>query len=156
MRSVLLFVGYLAILPVSLIHLALKDLIQRIHLNQIVHSLYPRLRVPMGPVTLTTLALPLLNKLLCPIPLFITTSDAACKHINLAASCGSWSVTPDGCVRFANRYPTLQIPGNVPDEITLELCLASCNDGGYPWGGVRKKQCCACFTWLFDEHSFLH
>ena len=154
MRSTLLFTSLLSVLPVSL-RLALKGLNPPIHLNQSIHSLYPR--PPLGPVA-PVLALPLLKRLLCPMAKFIHTWDAESKHIHFHALSGSGSVTTDGCVRFANRIPSLinerpLLPYLGP-LITIEKCMETCNADpiNLMYGGVGKAKCCACFTCLFDEY----
>ena len=82
--------------------------------------------------------------------------DVASKHIHLAALSGSGPMTPDGCVRFANRFPSLQnqVPFD-PKTLTAGLCIEACATKNYDWGGVGNFRCCACFTCLFDEDSFL-
>ena len=91
--------------------------------------------------------------------ILIHTWDAACKHIQFAALSGSGSVTSDGCVRFANSFPSLHnrlalLPGS--GQITVENCLATCDAQQFAKGGVGDETCCACFTCLFDGRSFLH
>ena len=150
MRSTLLFTSLLSVLPVSL-RLALKGLNPPIHLNQSIHSLYPR--PPLGPVApvlvAPVLALPLFKRLLCPTAKFIHTWDAASKHIHFHALSGSGSVTTDGCVRFANRIPSRK--DEVPllqglGSITVENCITTCHAKKYGKGGVGRYKCCAYFT----------
>ena len=65
-------------------------------------------------------------------------------------------MTPDEYVHFANRFPSLQQLASVDlASLTVGTCLEACTAKGYAKGGVGNKSCCACFTCLFDEHSFL-
>ena len=157
MRSTFLLASiFLAVFPVSLICLAVKSFNQRIPLNQYVHSLYPR--PPLHPVIVL---FALLRPLSRAMAILIHSMDAASKHTHFVTLSGSGSLTPDGCVRFANRFPSL--PYEVPlfpdvTGITVERCIAACNAATpkYTRGGVGNYTCCACFTCVSDEHSFLH
>ena len=115
MYSTLLLASFLAVLPMSLICLALKSLNPCIHLNQFVHTLYPR--PPLAPVNPL---IAFLVVLFFPMALCINSWDAASKHTHFVASSGSGSMTPDGCAHFANRLPSLQMT-----PVTLQTFSAS-------------------------------
>ena len=156
MRSTFLLASFLAVFPVGLICLTLKGLNPPIRLNQFVHSLYPR--PPLAPLS-PVLALPLFKLFMWRMAELINTWDAASKHIQFAALSGSGSVTSDGCVRFANRFPSQHNPlSTLPGSglLTVENCMATCDALQSAKGGVGNNKCCACFTCLFDEHLFLN
>ena len=78
MRSTLLLTSLLAMLPVSLICLALNP---RIHVNQFLYSLYPR--PPPLPSLLEGLTPRFLFPTKCRVAPFIIIRDATSKHIHL-------------------------------------------------------------------------
>ena len=89
----------------------------------------------------------------------ILTKVATSKHIHFAALSGRGSVTPDGCVRSVNRFPTGLSAVNLlqnSGEIAIENCIATCDARMYAKGGVGYNICCARFTCLFDEYSSIH
>ena len=84
----------------------------------------------------------------------MSTRDAASKHIHFIALSGSGPITPDECVRFANSLTSLQYEARISD-LTPLTCIKECALKNLHNGYVGNDRCCACFTCLFDEHSFL-
>jgi hypothetical protein len=65
---------------------------------------------------------------------------------------GSGPVTPDGCVRFANR----DNPNGLDLEVevvngqsnSVENCLSACQNDGFTLAGLENGTlCCTCFTY---------
>ena len=94
MRPTFILASLLAVVPVSLICLALN---QCRHINQFVHSLYPLPPPLLNPLEGLTPALLLASN--TPITTLIIIRDATGKHIHFASFSRSRPVTPDaGCV----------------------------------------------------------
>ena len=93
MRHILLLSSLLAVVPVRSIRLALNP---RIHINQFIHSLYPR--PPPLLNTLEGLHPPLLLASDTPTASLIFLRDAASKHMHFISLSGSVPATPDGCL----------------------------------------------------------
>ena len=152
MRSTLLFASFLALVPVRLICLAV-DL--RIHMNQFVHSLYPR----PPPVLLLLGLLPLFRAFLRRTVALIVSRVASRKHIRFASLPGSRPTTTDGCTRFENRDSednrVLANDFTAPNGNTPDSCIGLCDQKGFIRGGVEDGglSCCTCFKRLFDVLS---
>jgi hypothetical protein len=136
LASFQLAVLLLAAVPVRLIFLALNACI---HVNQFVHSLYPR-PLPLRNM-LPGLSLPSFH------PLAITNSrDATSEHIHFVRK-----RTCDLTVHFANSDSpagndlVVQIAQATVDGPTVESCIGACE--GFSLAGVENQTgCCTCFA----------
>ena len=141
MRLILLLSSLLAVVPVSLICLALNP---RIHINQFIHSLYPRPPPLHPPLFLTSDS---------PVAPTIFIRDAASKHIHFVSLSGSEPAIPDGC--FSLDVLPVPFPLMGDSKLSVQTCLAVCNHNALQWGSVGDEKCRACFARLFNELPFL-
>ena len=138
----LLLSSLLAVVPVTLICLALNP---RTHINQFIHSLYPR-PPPLHPPSFLTSD--------SPVAPNIVLRDAASKHIHFVSLSGSKPAIPDGCFSL-NVLPVVFPSSGDGSKLTVKTCLAVCNHDDLDWGSVGNNRCRACFARLFNELSFL-
>ena len=142
MRPTLLLSSLLAVVPVSLICLALNPCI---HINQFIHSLYPRPPPLHPPLFLTSDS---------PVAPTISLRDATSKHIHFVSLSGSEPAIPDGC--FSLDVLPVTFPSSADgSKLTVKSCLDVCNRNDLKWGSVGNNGCRACFTHLFNDLSFL-